>query len=371
MRRVSGERERARRDGRNAGGAEARAEARGEAPLTSPVDIIRRAALTVPENRDPVSPKNRVALAAPVADAAEDEPPPRVVGRRAEPRARFGVVRFLRRHRRALAVGAGVAGLAALPVVAWKTGIVSGVGRDVASTYRDLEKETRRRLHLPFERLTIEGNKRTSAEAIQAAMGLKRGDSLLGADPWALRGRIERLPWIGRAEVERRLPATLIVRVVERKPIARFREGGATVLVDEIGALIPIAAEREHDRLVLVAGAGAAEAAPALLRLLAEEPALALRVAAAERFGNRRWDLKFDNDSELRLPEGALERAAWRKFAALEAQHQLLGRAAATYDMRLPDRMAVKGPGTPPLPAAAPAPAAPKPAAPARPPRTG
>jgi cell division protein FtsQ len=364
MRRVAGERERGGRRGA-AGGA--------EAPLTSPVDIIRRAAATVPENRDPVSPKNRVAGGAPpAAEWAADEAPARAALRRAEPRSRFAFVRTLRRHRRPLAAAAAVAAAAILPIVLWKTGILAGIGRDVGATVGAVEHEARRRLHLPFQNLVIEGNKRTAAEAIRAALGIGKGDSLFAVDPWALRGRVERLPWIGRAEVERRLPGTLIVRVVERKAIARFKEGEATVLVDEIGALIPIAAEREHQALVLVSGKGAAEAAPALLRLLAEEPPLAKRVVSAERFGNRRWDVTFDDGSVVRLPEGALERAAWRRFAALERQYALLGRAATTYDMRLPDRLVVKGPGGPPLPAAG-QPAAPTkpPAAPARPPRTG
>jgi cell division protein FtsQ len=364
---------------RVAGDAKRGAAGGGDTPLTSPVDIIRRAAATVPENRDPVSPKNRLAgtapaagpLAGPLAGADEDEARPRAALRRAEPRSRFAFVRTLRRHRRPLAAAAAVAAAAALPVVLWKTGIFAGIGRDVGATVGSIEREARQRLHLPFRNLVIEGNRRTSGEAIRAALGLGPNDGLFAADPWALRGRIERLPWIGRAEVERRLPGTIIVRVVERKAIARFREGEATVLVDEIGALIPIAAEREHQALVLVSGPGAAESAPALLRLLAEEPTLAPRVAAAVRFGNRRWDLIFDDGSVVRLPEGALERAAWRRFGALERQYALLGRAAATYDMRLPDRLVVKGPVVPPTPAAG-APAGPvKPAPAPRPPRTG
>jgi cell division septal protein FtsQ len=105
-------------------------------------------------------------------------------------------------------------------------------------------------------------------------------------------------------------------------------------------------------------GDGAPEAAAALLKLLAEEPALARHILSATRYGLRRWDLAFEGGATLRLPDG-YEKAALAKFGEFDRQHGLLARGAVTYDMRLPDRLVIRGTRT-----ATPAPAAPtKPAA--------
>jgi cell division protein FtsQ len=101
------------------------------------------------------------------------------------------------------------------------------------------------------------------------------------------------------------------------------------------------------------------------LKLIAEEPDLARRIVSATRLGQRRWDLAFEGGAVLRLPDG-YEKAALAKFGEFERQHGLLARGAVTYDMRLPDRLVIRGTRTAtpaPAPAAPPAkPAAAKPA---------
>ncbi len=49
---------------------------------------------------------------------------------------------------------------------------------------------------------------------------MHRGDSMLGFSLEAARQRIEALSWVEHAAVERRLPGTLVVNLVERRPFA-------------------------------------------------------------------------------------------------------------------------------------------------------
>jgi len=88
-------------------------------------------------------------------------------------------------------------------------------------------------------------------------------------------------------------------------------------------------------------GDDAPSKAPTLLAMLASEPALAARVAAAVRVGGRRWNLRFDNGIDAALPEQEPE-SAWRRLAALERSDDLLERAITRVDMRLPDRLVVR-----------------------------
>jgi cell division protein FtsQ len=56
--------------------------------------------------------------------------------------------------------------------------------------------------------------------------------------------------------------------------------------------------------------------------------------------GERRWNLRFDDRIDVRLPE--LEASvAWGKLARLEREFGILGRDVDAIDMRLPDRLVV------------------------------
>ena len=336
--------------------------------LVSPGEIIARAAATVPER--------------PPADEAADAKvqvwtaPPRgtddtiVVGPAAAPMRRArrrpkDTLRYAWFYASRGAVAAVLlAGAVGLPVWLMKSGTLDKAEHEAAATYRNL-RHADLGVSVALDRLTVEGRNRTSREALRAALKIKKGDNLLAADPWAIKRRLEALPWIRAATVERRYPNAMLVTIVERAPIARFRERGVTSLVDETGALIKVAPEKEHESLVLLAGEGAPEAAAALLKLLGDDPGLARRIVSATRLGQRRWDLAFDGGAVLRLPDG-YEKAALAKFGEFERQHGLLARGAVTYDMRLPDRLVIRG-----TRAAVPAPAAPAKPAAAKPRKTG
>ena len=64
------------------------------------------------------------------------------------------------------------------------------------------------------------------------------GDSLLGIDLQAARQRLEAIDWVASATVERRLPDTIHIAIVERRPFARWQIEGKTVLIDRQGVVL-------------------------------------------------------------------------------------------------------------------------------------
>lgn len=194
--------------------------------------------------------------------------------------------------------------------------------------------------------ITVEGRKRQETEALLKALGLNRGDAILSADLEMIRRRLETLPWVGEAIVERRLPGRLHVRLVEREPLALWQRNGQFVLVDRQGAEIGPDLAGEFQHLPVIVGADAPNHAGALFAALSAEPALSPRVKAAVRVGGRRWNVKLDDIAsgvDVRLPE-AQTAAAWTRLARLERDYQLLERKLLMIDLRLPDRLVV---GTP------------------------
>lgn len=191
--------------------------------------------------------------------------------------------------------------------------------------------------------ITVSGRRRTPAEQLVSALGVHYGDSILGVDIAAARARIEALPSVRAAAIERRLPGAIHLSIVEREPVALWQTDGRFVLVDRDGHRIPGAIEGFED-LPLVVGDGAPARTDELFALLATEPELAARVKAAIRVGNRRWNVKLDDVEkglEARLPELDTE-AAWHRLAELEKTRALSGKQITLIDLRVPDRLVLK-----------------------------
>jgi cell division protein FtsQ len=180
-----------------------------------------------------------------------------------------------------------------------------------------------------------------------AALGAERGTPILAVSPSRSKQQLESLPWVRSAAIERRLPGTLYVRLVERRPLAVWQHGGKHELIDRQGEVIAVKDLGRFARLPTVVGNDAAKHAAALLDMLAHEPELAARVTAAVRVDDRRWNLRIDNVIDVLLPEEEAA-AAWSRLAALERSDSLLKRDIRTVDMRLPDRLVLRVNGAPP-----------------------
>ncbi|MCX7930965.1 MAG: cell division protein FtsQ/DivIB [Rhodovarius sp.] len=214
------------------------------------------------------------------------------------------------------------------------------------------------------ERIEVEGRAYMPREVFDTALGVSIGDPTLGFDPKAARARLEASPWVVSARVERHLPGTIRVFIVERQAFAIWQHQGRFRVIDRSGRDLEVDNPLAFGPLPLVVGHGANTAAAALidaLRRSEETREVARRVQAAVRVSDRRWNLRLANGTDILLPEGQ-EAAAIARLAELQARERLLDRPLAAIDMRLPDRLVLR-----PLPAAAPA-ALPAPA-PARSPR--
>lgn len=209
----------------------------------------------------------------------------------------------------------------------------------------------------------IEGRANTPEPLLRAAIGVSKGDPILGFSLEAARARIETLSWVEHATVERRLPGTVVVYLQERRPFAIWQNQGKYVLVDRAGEVVANQDVGSFRQLPLIVGQGAPAAAAALLDALTDRPALAAKVVASVRVGERRWNLRMGNGSDVMLPEGH-EAAALDRLMLLQRDHDLLDRPLAAIDFRLPDkivlrpRLEIKDTGvvTPPLPPPSPAP---------------
>ena len=167
-------------------------------------------------------------------------------------------------------------------------------------------------------------------------------------DVAAIRERLLHYGWVKDARVSRRLPDTLVIDIVERKPAALWQDRQQLSLIDAEGVVldrVPISAMPD---LPLLIGPGANAQSRNLDRLLAEVPTLRPQLESASWVGKRRWDLHFQSGETVALPEGAAEaKAALVKLAKLDKSSGVLGRGIVRVDLRIPGKMVVRLPRSP------------------------
>lgn len=194
---------------------------------------------------------------------------------------------------------------------------------------------------LKVQEVVVQGRRHTPPRDLLAAMRVDRGDPIVAFDPAEARARVEALPWIKSAVVERAFPDTIRITLVERKPLALWQDEGTLRLIDTDGEIIGIKDLRPFRDLPILVGEGVAPNASALIRLIDEEPVLAGRVTAAVRVSDRRWNVRIEDRVNVKLPaEGAED--AWRRLARIEQEHGILQRDIVAVDLRYEDRVIVR-----------------------------
>ena len=258
---------------------------------------------------------------------ARNVPPPR---KRPQPAWLRWTLRF----------GAGFACCTALGgALLW--GVKSGWLPRELGTAGDLAPAASAEAGLSLQTVEVHGRGETRQADIVGALGAARGAPLLGLDIDAMRERLIALPWIVSAEVERRYPDRLLVTVKEAEPLALWQRNQKLYLVSRAGKVIETADLSRYSRLLVIVGDDAPERAEALFDLLAQQPQLKERVTAAVLVGKRRWNLRFDNGIDVKLPE-VNPAAAWSRLADLQKQYGLLEKDVRIIDLRLPGQVVVR-----------------------------
>lgn len=199
-------------------------------------------------------------------------------------------------------------------------------------------------LGLQVDEVLVVGRHETPGAELLTALGVGRGSPIIGFDVKAARERIEALPWVRDASVERLLPDTVLLSVEERQPLALWQHKGAFALIDYEGTVIIRDNLARFSNLLTVVGEDAPQHAANLLEMLGAEPELMTQVIAAVRVGGRRWNIRMRDGIDVRLPEQGAA-TAWARLADYERSHSVLTRDVDVVDLRVPDRLIVRKAG--------------------------
>ena len=191
---------------------------------------------------------------------------------------------------------------------------------------------------LGLQQVSLGGHRFTPDGDIFDAIDLGAARTLLTFDSRAVQARIERLPWVERASIERVLPDRLEVRIAERTAFAVWTLGPRQFLIDRSGRVLGAVPQASAPALPRVAGEGAPDQAAQLFALLAGHPAVMRRVEVAERVGQRRWRLRLAGGGTIELPaDGAAD-----ALARVAAVGGVVRTGASVIDLRVAGRTLVR-----------------------------
>jgi cell division protein FtsQ len=89
------------------------------------------------------------------------------------------------------------------------------------------------------KRIDVKGERSLTAAAVVRIAGVGEGTNVFHLDPAAVETRLRSSPWVAEATVERDLPSTILIRIVEREPVARASIGGRMRIVAGDGTVLP------------------------------------------------------------------------------------------------------------------------------------
>lgn len=204
----------------------------------------------------------------------------------------------------------------------------------------------------------VVGGAHTTWQEVARAAGLEGDENLLFLSTSEVARRVETLPWVRDAEVERMLPGTVRVRLVERKPALLVTTEDGVVTVDARGRVL--ARGRAAQGLAVLGGrpggglgAGDRVQDPALLGAIRAYRSMPGRLGrdVVALFAPTEERITFSLADGTVIRYGAAERTA----AKNEVLRALLGRLAGDdivyIDVRVPTSPAVAPVAAPPPPA--------------------
>jgi cell division protein FtsQ len=189
--------------------------------------------------------------------------------------------------------------------------------------------------------VTISGIAELTADEVLTTGSIDTRKGLPFVDAAAIRTKIAELPLVADVKVRKLYPSDLIVSLSERKPFALWQRDGEVSVVSRDGVVIEKAMDARFVGLPLAVGEGANRRVDELAAIYEAAGALRERLKAGVLVGERRWNLKFDNNVDVRLPE-VNPLAAVRRLVALQHKYAVIDREVLVVDLRDDDRVTLR-----------------------------
>ena len=187
---------------------------------------------------------------------------------------------------------------------------------------------------LILENVLVSGQNNLSAADIVAYLNADVGTPILSINLNEIRKTLEQNDWVKFAAIERRLPSTIYINILEREPIAIWQHNKKLNLVDADAHVIHTSNIEKFAGLLHVVGSDAHLYAGILKHALTADPDLTKKIVSAVRYGERRWNIILDQDITVKMPSDQDFATAFEYLSKMHNAGKLFDNQYKTIDLR-------------------------------------
>lgn len=187
----------------------------------------------------------------------------------------------------------------------------------------------------------LDGHKNAGYENIVNSLNFKIKDPILSIDLIKLKKNIEEVSWVKSVIIRRKLPHNIYIYIEEKKPIAIMQQNGKLFLIDENLLIINEPNINKFSYLPILIADNLEDYSNILYKILIQNQSIYSKISAIIRVSDRRWNIRFKNGPEIKLPEYDIE-FAWQKVIDLYKSSELFNDQVKTIDLRIPNKIFIE-----------------------------
>ena len=191
----------------------------------------------------------------------------------------------------------------------------------------------------------VSGVRHTAGEDLKRITGAYVGLNLFKLDIARIQHDLRALPWVERVAIEKKLPSTLKISVVERQPVALASIDGGIRYVDQHGKsfadLSPTVGNPDLPLITNARGVQVRDCVAFLVFIKAHHPALYARISEVSPSENGL--VVFDRDLKTRIFISGVDAASkWQSLYGFASAEGFRATPPEYVDLRFADRVIVK-----------------------------
>ena len=190
-----------------------------------------------------------------------------------------------------------------------------------------------------IKNILISGTYNLSQDYLRNIINTQNHINILNVNLHTIYNKIIQNSWVEETYVERILPDTIKIKVLEKKPIAIWQNHKGNKLITINGDVISHAnVNKFKNSFPIIKGEKSKENISTILKILETNKNFAKNIWSLTFINQRRWDLHFNQGLIVRLPSQDVIKA-WQKIIKLQTNYNILNLRLTEIDLRNPEQI--------------------------------
>ncbi len=190
-----------------------------------------------------------------------------------------------------------------------------------------------------IQKVLITGTHNLSNDYIKEIIEIHKDQSIFNIDLSLIYNKIIQNSWIKEVYIERVLPNTIKIKILEKQPVAIWQNKKDNKLVTAKGDIIFHGNVNDFKyNFPIIKGKKSKENISSILKILGTNQNFAENIWSLIFINERRWDLHFNQGLVVRLPSKDIKKA-WQKIIKLQQNFNILNLRLTEIDLRNPKQI--------------------------------